>query len=238
MKKFANYINNGRGIGFIVILFASVIFSAYHSMVVRKYVIDAIPYIQTIADEILPLEIDNGTVVSPYDINEAFPLYSDEIIPEFNFNVKTNVDTLDTAKLKSGIYLTRSHFYIINNEYGQMEAIKLKGNLTILKKDYTQTLRANVKWLTIFYAILFIFSSCFMYFILTLFYAFCSDILVKISNKDMHFSQKMRLSAICLTATLFLSLLLTFINLSMNIYMFFLTVIALQLTFIKKYFPA
>ena len=179
--------------------------------------------------------MENGVIVTPKDTKKVYPIYSDEKIGDYSFTIDTSVDTLDMSDLKSGIYLTRSNFYSVNNNNGEMRHVKLKGNLSLEKKNYIPYLQSKAKLGVMIIAAVMIAFLFIYYFILNLFYTFIASIIFKISEKNANFDSKMRLSAVCLSLILLLSFLGKLVNISINWFAFMVLVIILQIVFVKKY---
>ena len=234
MNKILNYISGGKGIGAVLILLLSALISVYFSLMARTAVINSIPYLQMIADEILPISMVDGTITVPQNTKKVYPIYSDEKSEDVSFTIDTTSDSLDTTNLKSGLYLTLSYFYAVDNSKGEIKSTKLKGSIRLDKKDYTNILKDNVKWIVMAIFTLSMISYFIVYFLLTMFYAFCAGIAAKVSNKNLDFDKKMRLSAVCLFIVLILSFVSGLFNINIPWLMFLLLVIGLQIFFTKK----
>jgi len=234
MNKVLNYISGGKGVGAVLIMLVSALISVYFSVVTRTAVIDSIPYIQIIADEVLPIEMVNGTITQPYNTKKVYPIYSDEKTGDVNFTIDTNIDSMDTTGLNSGLYLTRSYFYTVDNTKGEIKSTKLKGDIKLDKKDYTKFLQNNVKWLVLSVFVLMWLAYFVVYFLVTMFYAFCAVIAEKTSKKSLDFDKKMRLSAVCFILVLAVSFALSFINVNISGLIFLLLVILMQNILIRK----
>ena len=234
MNKILNYISNGKGIGSIIILLISTLLSLYIALISRSFVSQSIPYIQIVANEILPIKMTNGIITTPYNTKKVYPISSDDKIGEYSFTIDTTTDTLDTTNLKSGLYLTRTHFYSINNYKGEIKSTKLQGDFTLEKKDYTETLKGYVKWFVIAIFLISLIAYFISYLLLNIFYAYCTIIAAKIYNKELNFDKKMRLSIVALSAVVFFSFILKFAGINMHWLIFILLVIGLQIILAKK----
>lgn len=234
MNKVLNYIYKGKGVGAIILLFVSVIFAGFIGIMSRRVADMSVPYIQMVADDVLPLMVDNGTVINPVGVKKVFPIFVDDKEMQYSFIFDTTTDTLDEANSESGVYLTRTHLYAVNKQKGEIKSQKLQGSFMLEKKDYTQLLKSKIKWIVI--TIFAISTVCLfaMYFILNIFYAYCTSIATKITNKQLNFDTKMRLSAICFSVVLLVSFALNFVGVYINVFLFFALVIALQVFLLKK----
>ena len=237
MNKIINYISNGKGIGAIIILLISTLFSLYISLVARTAVTNSIPYIQMIADEILPIDMVNGNIRVPGNTKKVYPIYSDDKLGDYSFTIDTTTDTIDTTNTASGLYLTRSYFYSIDHNNGEIKTTKLKGDLSLAKKNYTEVLKNNVKWLVIAIFIISLIAYFISYLLLNIFYAYCASIAEKLSKQNLNFDKKMRLSAVALSAVTLFSFVLSFANINLSWIVFIVLVICLQIILAKKLTP-
>ena len=234
MNKILNYIIKGHGIGTIIILFFSVLISSYQELIIRTAVIDSIPYIQMVADEILPLKLENGTITLPKDMKKSFPLYVDKTYGEIPFVIDTSSKEINVNELKSGIYLTKTSLYTVNNINGKITNSKLRGDLYLEKKDYTQNLKDKVKWFMMLVTILLVIKNFLVYFIANLLYTLLSEPIIKANNITLNFDAKMRLSAVCLFLILSLSFILQLIGLNLNLFAIIILMIISQYIITKK----
>ncbi len=234
INKISNYIVKGKGIGALLILAVSVLWSASITLQVRSMSLTVIPDIQLIANEILPLKMENGVITTPKDIKKVYPVYSDDKHGDYHFTIDTSVDTLNTADLKSGIYLTRSNIYNVDNKYGEIRSMKLKGDIYLEKKDYIPYLQSKAKLAVMILAAVMTAFLFIYYFILNLFYTFITYITLKISGKKLNFDAKMRLSSICLSLVWLLSFIDGYVGIYINWFIFMVLVVILQIIIAKK----
>lgn len=234
MNRILNYIARGKGVGAIIILLVCTIFSSVIGISIRNLAHVSVPYVQMIADEVLPLKMENGTITTPKNFKKDFPVFIDDDDVQYSFVIDTTTDSLDVSKLDNGIYITRTQMYAVDNAQGKIESQKLKGTFNLEKKDYTDILKAGIKWIVIITIITAIICFFIMYFILNIFYAFCASIAEKVANTTLTFDTKMRLSAICLSFMLFVSFALGFIGINISWYIFLASVICMQILIVKK----
>jgi hypothetical protein len=233
MNKLLNYIVNGRGFGAIIILSLSVLLSAYNSIKIRNITINLIPYFQIIADDILPVKIENGKITQPKDLKKSFPLYSGEKIGDLAFTIDTSVDNLDTNNLKAGLYLTKDKFYAVNAFTGNIKSFEFNGDIYLEKKDYTQTLNSNLKWFIIFIAIVFILKYFITYSIITLCCAYLTKTFTKLDDNQLNFKISLRLSSICVSSIILLSFMLSLIGIHLHTYIIFILIATSQYLLVK-----
>ena len=234
INKISNYVARGKGIGALLILTISILYGVYAALQFRTLSTHLIPYIQMAANELLPIKMENGIITTPKDTKKVYPIYSDDKLGDYSFTIDTSVDTLDLSNLKTGIYLTRSNFYSVDNNNGEIRHVKLKGNLSLEKKNYTTLLLSQIKWVVIFIALSATLCFFIVYFILNLFYTFLSKFALMINEKKLNYDAKMRLSAVCLSLVSLLSFIISFANISINWFIFMVLVVILQIIIAKK----
>ncbi|MDE7390327.1 MAG: hypothetical protein K2M82_05230, partial [Lachnospiraceae bacterium] len=136
MKKITDYIINGRGFGILPLLLFTLIVTIIFSIKLKNIGDSAVPYAQQVADQILPIKIEHGRVITPNDIKQTFKIKISEDMPEVQipFVIDTTVDTLNPTKLKEGIYLTKTAFYTVGQR--QTKVMALSDSLDIPQGDY------------------------------------------------------------------------------------------------------
>ncbi len=232
MQKIFNYITKGQGLGVKYILLASVIISFIFSIFIRINGADLVPYANDIMNQMLPLKIENGVVVEPQNTIRVAQLKSGDVAIPLPIIMDTTIDTLDTSKAEKGFYLTRTAFYVINDNEVRMHT--LNEDVDLVQDDYTDEIKSILTWTAIsmfFIGILFIFVS---YFIAALFYALCAQILGLILRKKYNFDVRMRMSVICFLAVYILYFLLSLAGLESGKLIFFITTLLLQSAIIYK----
>ena len=232
MQKIFNYITKGQGLGVKYILLASVIISFIFSIFIRINGADLVPYANDIMNQMLPLKIENGVVVEPQNTIRVAQLKSGDVAIPLPIIMDTTIDTLDTSKAEKGFYLTRTAFYLINDNEVRMHT--LNEDVDLVQDDYTDEIKSILTWTAIsmfFIGILFIFIS---YFIAALFYALCAQILGLILRKKYNFDVRMRMSVICFLAVYILYFLLSLAGLESGKLIFFITTLLLQSAIIYK----
>lgn len=233
MSKIFNYILNGKGLGVKFLLILSVIMAIIFTITIKIMGTQLIPYAQSVADQLLPLKIENGIVVEPVDTVRIASIKLNQSSSSDNFPIviDTREDQLDTNNLKQGIYLSRTTIYMINPNEVRMK--KLDGSFNLPQGDYTEAFKSLLNWTVIFSCVLFAVGIFVFYFLLCLFYAWCSYAVSGIASKKYNFDQRMRLSTLCFTVAY-----LAFIPLDLLIrtgsLVFFIVVIFMQGFMISK----
>lgn len=234
MNKIANYIVSGKGIGALVLLAFAFIAALYFSIWSKVILSDSIPHMQQIADEVLPITVENGKVVIPENTIKEIDLLGSENDVPFPFVIDTTRDTIETQNLTPGLYLSRSYFYSVSGN--KTETYKLKNNFSLPRKDYTPLFQSSIKWLVVFMAIAGTGGFFLLFFILTLFYAFCANLAALIDKKKLSFEVRMRLSTVIFITVYLFSTILGRAGLNLNMAAFFLIVVILQVIAVK-YLP-
>ena len=143
-----NYIKNKSGFGIYFLLFISATASVIFSLYLRYTMQQTIPYTQEVADQILPIKIEQNKILYPANTIQNINLFSD--YPEINFQigVDTTSDTINTEYLQPGIYLTKSALYTIIN--GQTKISKLQDTLYLPKGDYSHEFNRIINYICLF----------------------------------------------------------------------------------------
>ncbi|MBR6409734.1 MAG: DUF1189 family protein [Alphaproteobacteria bacterium] len=228
MQKLITYIKQGKGIGALWLLIFGALVAFYSAYSVHKNLPELVPYAQKLADDILPIKIENSKLVIPQEPKTlTYTIGKDSVIVE----IDPTKDLLQEVE-KPGFYLTRSYFYSINDrEVRRQNLIK---ELDLPKKDYTPWMYSFIKGLTWFIVLvgpLFNFA-CFL--IAVLFYAFCTGLSCVLNKTPLQFKTKMRLNTILFISVYVLSTLARIIGLNLSLLGFFLIMIALQLICVKR----
>jgi len=230
MKKIVDYIKKGNGVGTLWIFIFSTIIAIHSAFFVNKYLPQAIPAIQQFADEILPIKIENGKLVVP---ENTIKIYTREYAGQpFSIVLDTTKDMIDQADYKSGIYVTRSYIYSINDR--EVRRQNLIQNVDLPKKDYTQGMHNFVRWLVCGIVLIAPFFNFICFFISVCFYAFCSSFACILNRAQLNFKTKMRLNTVLFIGVYLLSMLIGSLGIKLSLMSFFLLMIALQIVTIKK----
>lgn len=232
MQKIFNYIIKGQGLGIKFILLASFIISLVFSLFIRINGADLVPYANDIINQMLPLKIENGVVVEPQNTIRVAHLNSGEVSIPLPIVMDTTVDTINTQQVEKGFYLTRRNFYVINDNESRI--YPLEEDVELLPDDYTDDIKSALTWTAVslfFLGIIFIFIA---YFIATIFYALCAQLIGLIFKKKYKFDARMRLSVLCFLAVYILYYILGLCGIENNRLIFFVTVLILQSAIIFK----
>ena len=232
MQKLFNYIIKGQGLGVKYILLASVIISFIFSAYIRINGAELVPYANDIINQMLPLKIENGVVVEPKNTIRVAQLKSGDVSVPLPIVLDTTIDTLNTDHAAQGFYLTRTAFYVINDNEVRMHS--LDEDVDLVQDDYSNDIKSALTWTAVslfFLGILFIFVT---YFIAAIFYALCAQLLGLLFRKKYSFDLRMRLSVLCFLAVYILYFILSLCGLSSGRLVFFITTLVLQALVIYK----
>ncbi len=234
MNRLLNYITHGRGIGAFLIFVLAFVVTLYFCINAKIMLTASIPHIQAAADEILPIVIKNGKIVTPQNTVKEINLFGKDATSTLPFVIDTTQDTLNADSLNDGIYLSRTHMYFIN--HNETRTVKLTDTLDLPRADYTASMQTAIKWFVVFSAIsgtLFLFI---LYYIIVIFYAFCGNLISIMLKKQTSFDFKLRLNSILFIVVYGFSFMVEKLGGNLNLLVFFIIMIGLQLYAIKKIF--
>ena len=232
MQKIINYITRSEGLGIKIIMLASFIVSLIFSLYLRIAGADLVPLANDVINQMLPIKIENGVVVSPVNTVRIAHIETADAAFPLPLVLNTNIDTLDTTNVEPGIYLTRTAIYAVNDH--EVRMYPYEGDFEAVPADYTDGILSALSWtavITFFISLLVIFVT---YFIAALFYSICAQILGLILSKKISFDSRMRLSVLCFMVVYVFYFILSFIGINSTNLVFFLTTIALQAYIIYK----
>lgn len=233
MEKLINYICNGQGRGLKILFLFILIMSVAKGIQFRIEADSFAPIAQAVAEQMLPIKVENGVVVEPVDVVRTASLSFGNQSYNLPLVLDTRYDTLDTTSLKPGAYLTRTTLYMVNN--GDIRIKNLSGSFDLPKGDYTKDFAAMLNW-TIIGVVLFSALVLFaVYYLLTIFYAWCSVAISYILSKknfvtkqNLDINVRMRLSVCCLIMTNIICIILNYLTIPTYNIVFLIIVILLQ----------
>lgn len=127
MEKIFFYIKQGRGRGFIFLLAAAVLMTLLLMFSVKQMYSAVQPQILMVADEILPITVQEGKVVSPenaykrLEINFGEDEKSKELFP---IVLDTRGENVHVPEEKQGLFILRDKVYVVTQ--GQIHRYDLK----------------------------------------------------------------------------------------------------------------
>ena len=230
MQKIITYIKNGKGVGALWLLLFSALVAFYSAYTASFVLPQAIPYIQSAADEFLPLKIEKGKVVIPEETlkTRTYQVGKDTIA----LTLDTTKDFLDESDIRDGVILTRSYIYTISGENVRRQT--LSGDFELERRDYTPLIKKVFSWLIWMMALIGPFLNFAVFLICVLFYAFCTGLACALNKTALDFKTKMRFNTVLFIGVYILTLASPLVGLNFSLLAFFLLMIALQIIFTKK----
>lgn len=115
MEKFVNYVRNGKGIGLLFILAASLIVTIIMLLVAKSFYGEMRPQAMLIANDFLPLTVKGGKIVDPADAYKRVDLkFGNTGTEKDNFAVvlDTREPTPSLPKGAQGLYIYKDVIYV------------------------------------------------------------------------------------------------------------------------------
>lgn len=208
MNKIVNYIRQGKGQGLLFLLAAAVLVTIFAVTFVKYQYNEFRPQLLSAMDELLPITVQNGKIVSPEDTYKKIDLkFNEDVASDITVSVilDTKNSTPEISPNVYGLYFMREGFYIISPNKVERRALsdgvwdKQKGEELL---DYF----AGALWLTVSIVMLAVLFLVFL--VKTLIVVLFGKISFKLFQKSrtFDFSSFMRLSAIVVAAIETLSL--------------------------------
>lgn len=232
MKKIIDYITKNSGFGILPLLAFSVIAAIVISIKMKDLSNSLIPAAQQTANQILPIKIEHGRVITPDNIHQTFKIKLSDQFPEVQipFVIDTTVDTVDPTRLKEGIYLTRTAFYTVGKR--ETKVMALSDSLDIPQGDYTDFFKDVANYVIAFMFSFFVIIFFVGLLLACLFYTLTAWILSAIMKRQAEFDFRMRLSSCGVIMIYTLSFLLTLSGSSLSGMVFFILMLVFQGLFI------
>lgn len=251
MNRLYQYILHGEGLGIKFLLILPLVFAIFFASMAKIKGVDLIPYAQDIADQMLPIKVENGEVVEPRNTIKTAKLHFNEHTESINLPIviDTRIDTLDVSHLKGGIYLTQKNLYTVNAQKREIKILPLENSFELPKADYSDLFLSALNWgvFCIFvFSFILMFFFCFM---LSLFFSFCLQIINPIlrlaakapilsnlnySEKwiNLDFDQRMRLTSLCFVFICIIKILLYFTHINLSNTILALIMLLIQTSFL------
>lgn len=232
MQKLTNYIFNGRGLGFLWLFIFTFISAAVISIKLQKLSDSLIPSLQAAADQILPIKIEHGKIITPDNTFKTVHIKLSENFPEIQipFVINTTIDTINPAQLPEGLYLTKTAFYTVSPKQTKITAFN--DSLDIPQGDYTDIFRKFAFYIISFVFIFLIIAFFIGVTVLSLFYTLTALLLATLMQRQTNFDFRMRLSSSAVIFAYTLSLILSVFGSSVSGTILFLLILILQGMFI------
>ncbi len=235
MTKILDYIKNANGIGAKYILIFSAVAALLLTFTFRTFQNNLPERLQNTADQLLPIKVENGTIVTP---ENTFKIATLDLFDNAKSNEKlriylnTTVDSLDTRKLSQGIYITRKAIYTISPN--QAKTNYLESSFEIPAADYRPFFEKALNYTTIVVFILMVAILFLTYFLFCVFYSWCASIIAKFLKRKTDFDMRMRISVVTVLPLKLLSYLLNLVGLSFGGFTIFIATLFCLSLFIMK----
>lgn len=184
MNKILNYIRQGKGRGLIFLLAAAVLVTIFTVTFVKYQYNEFRPKLISAMDELLPITVENGQIVSPQDTYKKIDLkFNEDDASDVTISLilDTRAEAGEISPNAYGIYFMKDKFYIVSPNKIEMRPLndgvwdKQKGEELL---DYF----VGALWLTVSVVILVVLFVIFL--IKTLIVVLFGKIGSKIFNKD------------------------------------------------------
>ena len=130
MDKILNYIRNGRGYGFIFLLAVAVLKTIPIMVELKSVYTDLQPKIMLIANDFLPINVENGKIVEPVNTYKRLGLQLGESNNK-NAEVPVVLDTREETSVvpneKDGLFIMTDMIYFVAGD--RIQKYKLKDGL-------------------------------------------------------------------------------------------------------------
>jgi len=191
MEKILNYIKNGRGLGLLFLLAASLVATIMMMLAIKDGYAELKPEVSLVAEDFLPLTVKNGKIVDPVNIYKRVEL--DLSAAGGRKNVLPIV--LDTREEKSvvptekqGIFIMRDMLYVVSTN--KIEKIALPDG-TLDKDNFQEMADWVFGWLSAAVAIFMVFILFVVYLFKAWLATLAARLALKISGKSEQYSSAM-----------------------------------------------
>ncbi len=237
MEKLINYIKRGKGIGLKYLLLFALFYAIVLTVALKRSGDEVlVPAAQKIADEFLPIKIENGVIVEPENMYKTYTLQiaDDEsgIGETYEIIMNTEVETINPADMKKeGAYITKNAIYFSTNN--QLKVYPFEDSAYFPVGDYRDAFTSVLNWTLFILLVFFFIGLAIVYELGVVFYALLSYIISALFKKKFDFDLRMRMSTLAFIAT---GLVFTFLNWFGygNRIVFMFAVLALEAVFIKE----
>jgi len=202
MENIKDYIVNGKGYGIKLLAILSLVMAVIFANQTKDAGEFLIPHFQAAIDAMLPIKIENGSVVEPYNTVKT---YNINFGADVNFPVviDTTIDSLNAGDLKQGIYLTRKNAYVAASN--KITTYPLDGNNYYPAGDYSGAMQSLVVWTAIIASVFMLFVYFFVNIVLARIFSLLAIVVAMAFNRKTRLDIEMRLSVCSLIAATIIS---------------------------------
>ena len=234
MKKVINYIKFGRGIGARWLALYALIGAIVFGILCKSLGDMATPALQNVADQLLPIKVENGVIVEPQNVIKTVK-FEIKDVEQFPVVLDTTVDNINTVNIPDGIYISKKAVYFVDRDKTTVKSFS--GSVELLKSDYT----GLFKKMSIYgglimgvFAFIILFA---VYLFLAAFYAIFAVMLAKFYDVFFNYSAAMRLSSLAYIATSLLMFILNWCGISTPTWLYFVAVVTLLILAFRLLYP-
>lgn len=256
MDRILCYIKNGKGIGALFLLGLSALYVLISALSLNIEKTGIADNLQEVADQILPIKIEDGTLVVPHDVRRQAVLdfSGDELSTKLTtdengkildsnkkdsimvFIVDPTIEALDREEnVFQGIYLTKHNLFVVGDDEVRIKPYAGTGDIDIPAGDYREQIISFInafKWIFAAAGLVLLFLY---YFLGVLFFSLCTAILAALSKREISFDSKMRLNTVAFAALSLLSYaLLHLFEYDVSATVFFCLMILAEICYLAK----
>lgn len=234
MEKIVNYVRNGKGVGLLFILAASVLVTIVFVLLAKGYYADARGQVLTVAGDFLPITVKSGVITDPLDTYKRVNIdFGQQGNPKDMFSVVLNTreDVSVSSGDAQGLYLLKDQIYVITptqmRHYSLQDGFWNMERFEELMDDVVGVIFGSVSIVLI--GILFLVCL-----VKTFFAAGLGLIVLKISGRNGLFdlSALMRLSAVLVAVLEVIRWAMTFLGIQLTGFGAFVIVVVLEMLFL------
>ena len=197
-----NYIKNGRGFGLLFLLASALLCTLMFSFVVRDAYNTYSPKIVEIANNFLPIEIQNGKIVSPEDFYKEVKIGAEENGDEYVFRVI--MDTREGAEyhseFKQGLFIYPNALYMVSDN--QVKKMEYKHEGVLNTDDFSKFMDKFLSFFSVIMSAIVVVYFFIVFLLHASVVAIVGHFAIKIGGAELwKFSTLMRLSAFVVAFT-------------------------------------
>ena len=204
MERIKEYIMNGKGCGFKFVAILSLFMALLFANEVKNVGETLIPHFQAATDALFPIKIEDGVVVEPAEAVKSYNVNLDGEGTMLNIVVDTTIDSLNTADLPMGVYMTRKNIYVAAPD--KVTTYPLSGNAYFQSEDYRPTMLNAVVWMAIFGSVVMFFIYLLAYSLYVWLFSWTARLVAITFNRVVPREVEKRISMTCVVAGVLVAL--------------------------------
>lgn len=210
MEKFIDYVKGGKGNGFIFLLAAAVLVTIFFVLIIKNLYTDVKPRILLAAEDLLPITVEGGKIVSPADTYKTLELKLDERDTDsFLVVLDTKNDNLEVSTQKAGMFITKEMLYLVTPN--EVKKVAFEDGVFDMAR-FTDMINQAVGIFSLVISVVSVGVLFLVFLIKTLIVAGIGKLMYKVEKKEelADFSLLMRLSSVLVACVEFLFLAIGF----------------------------